>query len=215
MPELTELVTEAVVRGGDGEAAEDRTSKRILDAAVLEAAAVGVQRFTVEDVVRRAGVGRMTAYRRFPRRDDMVRAMVMRETQRFLATVAAGIDAAPSDREGVAEAFIAAVRFARDHPLLRRVAQADAGAFTEGLAAEDSALLKTGAAFIARQIHGDRPGAPSRPARWVADVFARLFLSYITIPPADPALDDDTQLRRFAEEVLTPMAERVAPPELA
>lgn len=211
MSELAELVTEAVAGGGEAGPAEDRTSERILDAAVQEAAAVGMQRFTVEDVVRRAGVGRMTAYRRFPRRDDLVRALVMRETQRFLATVAAGIDAAADEREGVAEAFISAVRFARDHPLLRRVAQADAGAFTEGLA-EDSALLATGAAFIARQIHGDRPGSPSRQARWVADVFARLFLSYITIPPADPDLGSDAQLRRFAEEVLTPMAERVAPP---
>lgn len=209
MSELAELLTEAVVSGAAPEAADDRTSERILDAAVLEAAAVGMERFTVEDVVRRAGVGRMTAYRRFPRRDDLVRALVMRETQRFLAAVAAGIDAAADEREGVVEAFIAAVRFARDHPLLRRVAQTDAGAFTEGLA-EDRSLLATGAAFIARQIHGDRPGAPSREARWVADVFARLFLSYLTIPPADPDLGSDGQLRRFAEQVLTPMAERVA-----
>lgn len=209
MSELAELLTEAVVSGAAPEAADDRTSERILDAAVLEAAAVGMERFTVEDVVRRAGVGRMTAYRRFPRRDDLVRALVMRETQRFLAAVAAGIDAAADEREGVAEAFIAAIRFARDHPLLRRVAQTDAGAFTEGLAA-DRSLLATGAAFIARQIHGDRPGTPSREARWVADVFARLFLSYLTIPPADPDLGSDAQLRRFAEQVLTPMAERVA-----
>jgi hypothetical protein len=144
-----------------------------------------------------------------------VRALVQRETQRFLAAVAAGIDAAPDSREGVAAAFVAAVRFARDHPLLRRVAQVDAGPFTEGLASEDSDLLATGAAFIAEQIHGDQPGAPPRSVRWVADVFARLFLSYVAIPPADPDLTSDTQLRRFAEEVLTPMVERVAPPEAA
>ena len=72
-------------------------------------------------------------------------------------------------------------------------------------------MLETGAAFIARHIHGDRPGAPSRSARWVADVFARLFLTYVAIPPADPDLGDDAELRRFAMEVLTPMVERVAP----
>ena len=55
---------------------------------------MGLDRITVEDVVRRVGLGRMTVYRRFPRRDDLVRALVMRETQRFLAAVSAGIDRA-------------------------------------------------------------------------------------------------------------------------
>ena len=62
----------------------------------------------------------MTAYRRYPRRDDLVEALVRRETQRFLAAVADAIDAAGDPHEGVAEAFIAAVTFAREHPMLRR-----------------------------------------------------------------------------------------------
>jgi TetR/AcrR family transcriptional regulator, repressor for uid operon len=82
--------------------AADRTSQRILDAALNEAAAVGLQRITVEDVVRRAGVSRMTVYRRYPRRDDLVAALVRRETQRFLGAVADAIDAAEDPNEGVA-----------------------------------------------------------------------------------------------------------------
>ena len=65
-------------------------------------------------MVRRAGVSRMTAYRRYPRRDDLVEALVRRETQRFLAAVADAIEAVEDPHEGVAEAFIAAVTFARD-----------------------------------------------------------------------------------------------------
>lgn len=207
---LAELVTRAVAADA-GAGGGDRTSERLLDAAVLEAGAVGLGRFTVEDVVRRAGVGRMTAYRRFPRRDDLVQALVMRETQRFLAAVSAGIDRATDPRDGVAEAFVAAVCFARDHPMLRRISHEDAGPFTAQLAAGDAALLEMGVAYIARQIHGDRPGQPSRQVRWVAEAFARLFVSYVAIPPTDPDLGSDAELRRFAHEVLTPMAERVAP----
>lgn len=44
--------------------------------------------------------------------------------------------------------------------------------------------------------------------RWVADVFARLFFTYITAPPRDPDFGDEDELRRFAGEVLTPMVER-------
>lgn len=182
----------------------DATSQRILDAALQEAAAVGLARITVEDVVRRAGVSRMTAYRRYPRRDDLVDALVHRETQRFLAAVADAIEQVDEDsNDGVAEAFIAAVRFAREHPMVRRVGTADAAQIGEW-----AELMNMGAAFIANYIHGDAEGPPSREVRWVADVFARLFFTYISSPPTDPDLGDDEELRHFATDVLTPMVER-------
>jgi TetR/AcrR family transcriptional regulator, repressor for uid operon len=189
--------------GGNIDEAADRTSQRILDAALQEAASVGLQRITVEDVVRRAGVSRMTAYRRYPRRDDIVQALVRRETQRFLATVADAIDSVEDPNEGVAEAFIAAVTFAREHPMLRRAGSVEPAPIDDSIE-----LLKMGSAFIANYIHGEAPGTPSQPVRWVADVFARLFFTYISMPPADPDFGDDAELRRFAHDVLTPMVER-------
>lgn len=200
--QLVEVVGDATAGGRVDEAA-DRTSQRILDAALAEAAAVGLQRITVEDVVRRAGVSRMTAYRRYPRRDDLVTALVRRETQRFLGAVAAAIDSVEDSREGVAEAFIAAVSFAREHPILRRAAHNEPSPIADSVE-----LLKMGSAFIANYIHGDAPGSPAQRVVWVADVFARLFFTYISMPPSEPDFADDTELRRFAHEVLTPMAER-------
>jgi TetR/AcrR family transcriptional regulator, repressor for uid operon len=197
--QLIEVVGGANVGGRIDEAA-DRTSQRILDAALAEAAAVGLQRITVEDVVRRAGVSRMTAYRRYPRRDDLVEALVRRETQRFLGAVADAIDRVTDADEGVAEAFIAAVSFARAHPILRRAAQNEPAPIADSVE-----LLTMGSAFIANYIHGERPGGPSQQVRWVADVFARLFFTYISMPPSDPDFADDAELRRFAHEVLTPM----------
>jgi TetR/AcrR family transcriptional regulator, repressor for uid operon len=200
---LIEIVGEASAAGRVDEAA-DRTSQRILDAALAEAAAVGLQRITVEDVVRRAGVSRMTVYRRYPRRDDLVGALVRRETQRFLAAVAVAIESVDDPNEGVAEAFIGAVTFAREHPILRRAAQAEPAPIADSVE-----LLTMGSAFIANYIHGETPGSPSQQVRWVADVFARLFFTYISMPPSDPDFADDAELRRFAHEVLTPMVERV------
>jgi TetR/AcrR family transcriptional regulator, repressor for uid operon len=181
----------------------DRTSQRILDAALSEAASIGLQRITVEEVVRRAGVSRMTAYRRYPRRDDLVTALLQRETQRFLGTVADAIEAVDDPNEGVTEAFIAAVRFAREHPILKRIASTDPTPI-----ADWTELLDMGAAFIANYIHGDAPGQPTQAVRWVADMFARLFYTYISAPPKDPDFADDAELRRFADQVLTPMVQR-------
>ena len=200
--QLIEVVGGASSVGRVDEAA-DRTSQRIMDAALTEAAAVGLQRITVEDVVRRAGVSRMTAYRRYPRRDDLVEALVRRETQRFLGAVADAIERVEDAEEGVAEAFIAAVSFARRHPILRRAAHNEPAPIADSVE-----LLKMGSAFIANYIHGDKAGAPSQHVRWVADVFARLFFTYISMPPSDPDFADDAELGRFAREVLTPMVER-------
>jgi TetR/AcrR family transcriptional repressor of uid operon len=207
-PQLAELLARAAEQ--PDRSAADGNRERILDAALAEAAHVGFARLTVEDVVRRCGLGRMTVYRRFPRRDDLVRELVLRETQRFLAAVAEGIDRAKDRRDGVAEAFIASVTFAREHPILRGLAHGEPGAITETLTPHNASVLSMGAAFIAREIHGDRPGSPSRSVRWVADVLARLFLTYLAIPPTDPDPADDEELRRFAEEVLTPMVRRVS-----
>jgi TetR/AcrR family transcriptional regulator, repressor for uid operon len=201
--QLIEAVGGASARGQVDEVA-DRASQRILDAALAEAAAVGLQRITVEDVVRRVGLSRMTVYRRYPRRDDLVEALVRRETQRFLAAVAYAIDSVEDPDEGVAEAFIGAVSFARDHPILRRAAHAEPAPLADSVE-----LLKMGSAFIADYIHGDAPGPAPQPVQWVADVFARLFFTYIAMPPSDPDFADDAELRRFAHEVLTPMVERV------
>jgi TetR/AcrR family transcriptional regulator, repressor for uid operon len=200
---LVKFLGAATAGGGELEDA-DRTSQRILDAALHEAATVGLQRLTVEDVVRRARVARMTVYRRYPRRDDLVEALVRRETQRFLAAVADGIDKAADPHDGVVEAFIAAVGFSRAHPMLRRAAHTESALS----AADNAKLLDMGGAFIARHIHGDAPGTPDQPVRWVADVFARLFMTYIATPPTDPDFGSDTELRRFAHDVLTPMVER-------
>jgi TetR/AcrR family transcriptional regulator, repressor for uid operon len=200
--QLIEVVGGASAAGRVDEAA-DRTSQRILDSALAEAAAVGLQRITVEEVVRRAGVARMTAYRRYPRRDDLVEALVRRETQRFLGAVADAIERVEDSQDGVAEAFIAAVSFAREHPILRRAAQSEPAPIADSVA-----LLTMGSAFIANYIHGEAAGGPSQRVRWVADVFARLFFTYISMPPTDPDFGDDAELRRFAHEVLAPMVER-------
>jgi TetR/AcrR family transcriptional regulator, repressor for uid operon len=203
---LAELLTHPDTTAGDED--PDRTTRRILDAALAEAAVSGLRRLTVENVVRRAGVARMTVYRRYPAREDLVQALVNRETQRFLKAVADGNARAADPFDKLVEAFIAAVEFTRRHPMFRRAREADPGWIIEGVAADDARLLAMGSSFIARYIHGDRPGPPSRRARWIADVWARLFVTYVVMPPSDPDFADDRELRKFAWEVLAPMVSR-------
>ena len=41
----------------------------------------------------------------------------------------------------------------------------------------------------------------------MADVYARLFVTYVAFPPTDPDPHDDKALRTFAEAMLVPLLE--------
>lgn len=173
---LTQALASHAQPGGD----EDPTRERILDAAVLEAAAVGLARLTVDEVARRAGVGRMTLYRRYARREQLIEALLVRETARFLGAVSGGMDAEdPAER--VAGSFVAAMRFVREHPMLKRLSHADPGGVVDAVAAGDATILRMGTEFLAAELR--QGGLPTREARWAADVSARLFLTYVALPP--------------------------------
>jgi AcrR family transcriptional regulator len=60
----------------------DPTAERILDGALRVAAAAGLRRLTIDDVAARAGVGRMTVYRRFGSREELVEGLTARECPR-------------------------------------------------------------------------------------------------------------------------------------
>ena len=57
---------------------------RLLDAARECVLAVGVRRTTVTDVARRAGVSRMTLYRRYPDLEAVLAALMTREFGRLI-----------------------------------------------------------------------------------------------------------------------------------
>ena len=201
--ELAGLIDRALVppEQADG----DPTRERTLDAALAEAAAVGLERMTVEDVVRRAGLGRMTVYRRFPRREDLMEALLLRECRRFLAAVASALDRDGDPEQRVAAAFMAAMAFVRAHPLTRRAADSEPGSVLEAVAAGDARILAMGRGFIAAQIAAGHPAADPRRVARVADVVARLFVTYVGIPPVDPDPADETALEDFAHTILVPL----------
>src|SRR5687768_16733411 len=131
------------------ETSTDPTTDRILDAALAEAAASGIRRLTVDEVARRARIGRMTVYRRFGQRDRLVEALAVRECRRFLADVAAAAGRLRTPQDRIAEAFAAGLRLARSHPLVSRVARSEPETISEALLADDARVLEMGRAFIA------------------------------------------------------------------
>ena len=96
---------------------EDDTARRILDAALEQFTLLGVRRSSVDDVAKRAGVSRVTVYRRFQTKDRLVEETLLRELSRFFARLDAAVAGLPTMRERVIEGFVVALRHTRAHPL--------------------------------------------------------------------------------------------------
>src|SRR5262245_9247144 len=67
------------------------TDEAILEAALQQIAITGVRRTSADDIARRAGVNRVTLYRRLGSREDILRAAYLQETARVLGIIEAGI----------------------------------------------------------------------------------------------------------------------------
>lgn len=94
----------------------NRHNDAVLDAARECVLAYGVRRTTLTDVARRAGVSRMTIYRRWPDVRTLVADLMTREWVREIG----GLDLADPVR-----AVVTGVRRLRGHPLWRKIVEAD------------------------------------------------------------------------------------------
>src|ERR1700709_128232 len=91
-----------------------------LDAARAAILAVGWSRTTLTDIARRAGVSRMTLYRRWPDTQPLLADLMTREWAGVVDT--AGLEAATlgSAREQVSAGVVATVRALRANDLVQR-----------------------------------------------------------------------------------------------
>lgn len=97
----------------------------LLDAARACVLAVGVRRTTMTDIARRAGVSRMTLYRRHPDVTSLIGALMTREFSAIIGRVEAGAAGLSSARERlVATAVQGAGELTRD-PLFLRIVDVD------------------------------------------------------------------------------------------
>src|SRR5919108_4151268 len=92
---------------------------RLLDAARECVLAVGVRRTTVTDVARRAGVSRMTLYRRFPDLEAILAALMTREFGRLVDEAVERADGATA-RERVVAIVVHGSRSLAHDPLFMR-----------------------------------------------------------------------------------------------
>jgi AcrR family transcriptional regulator len=94
---------------------------QILDAARATVLDFGVRRTTVSEVARRAGLSRMTVYRRYPDGASLMRALMTREFGELLTASLASLSDGVSGRVSVVRAAALTVEELLSHPLMLRL----------------------------------------------------------------------------------------------
>ncbi|CAM5630758.1 TetR/AcrR family transcriptional regulator [Streptomyces pilosus] len=186
----------------------------VLDAVRDCVLAVGVRRTTLTDVARRAGVSRMTLYRRWPDVRSLVGDLMTRE---WIAVATGALPArAPGvpAREVITEGLVTAVRAFDAHPLFRKILDVDPELLLpyvlDRRGASQEALLELLAGAL-RDGHADgsvRAAHPERQARSVLLIVQSFTLSLRTMTEEDdPELAHEAflgELRAILERTLTP-----------
>ncbi|MGW0806911.1 TetR/AcrR family transcriptional regulator [Nonomuraea sp. NPDC002799] len=169
--------------------------ERILDAAYATMLEQGLRRMTMDDVARRAGLARVTVYRRFARKGDLVQAVILRELRRFLRAFEQALAPLPTRADQVAEGFAITLRLARGHPLLSRLLAAEPGTLLPQLTLEAGPYLA-----VARDYLTDHVGDAE-----AAEMFIRITLSFVLIPDSATPLGNDADARAYARRHLVPL----------
>ena len=176
--------------------------------------AVGVRRTTLTDVARRAGVSRMTLYRRWPDVRSLVGDLMTREW------IGVAARARPERRPGadartlIVDGLVAGVEAFRAHPLFRKIVDVDPELLLpyvlDRRGASQEALLGLLIDDL-REGHADgsvRPGHLARQARSLLLIVQSFTLSLRTMTDEDDGeLTSEAfyaELRAILERTLTP-----------
>jgi len=187
---------------------DDPASERILDAALEICAASGIRGLTMDEVADRAGVGRMTVYRRFGSREHLEEALAVREARRCIAELDSTVDPGAPAADQVAQGLLTALRLIREHPLLDRMSRIEPAAALAALNSEGAAVFAMSRAFVAERIRASQSaGIVPRDldAEHAAELLVRLSFSFLLVRDSALPLDDDRRMREIAHRMVAPI----------
>src|SRR3954470_2578059 len=182
-------------------------SERVLNAALELAAASGIRHLTMDDVARRAGVGRMTVYRRFGDKQRLVEALAVRESRRCLEELDAAIGPDAPIEDQVAAGFVTSLRLAREHPLLNRLGRFEPEAVLGALRADGGAVFAAARAFVAARLLASQQAGVigETDVEAAAELLVRVALSFVLVQDSTLPLDDDERAAALARRLIAPI----------
>ncbi|WP_344023686.1 TetR/AcrR family transcriptional regulator [Pseudonocardia kongjuensis] len=173
----------------------DATAGRVLSAARRVVEEFGLRRFTMDQVARRGRVSRMTVYRHFPRKDELVRALLTAELRRFTTEADAVVEAEPTIDGKLAVGVRFCVEHLRRHPVLARLLRTEPEILLPHLTTAGGPLISVATEWISGHVRREVAAAglqiPPGHVQPLAELLVRLVVSLVLNPVSTLDLDSD------------------------
>jgi AcrR family transcriptional regulator len=188
------------------EGAEAATA-RIVAVARAEFERYGIKRTTVEEIARRANVSRVSVYRRFAGKAELVRAVMFEDVGRFVER----FDAIWRTDAPVEERFVDAVTLsvleARRHPLLNALLRSEPEMLLLAITLEGEGLFKFICGLIETRLRREvELGAlPDIDTELAAEALVRLGHSVVVLPFGRIPGEREEDVRRYVRAAALPV----------
>ncbi|MEE2729587.1 MAG: TetR/AcrR family transcriptional regulator [Pseudomonadota bacterium] len=186
---------------------EDSTNQRILDSARSLYIEYGLRRTTMEDVAKRAGMGRATLYRRFSEKDQLFKAVIFRELQRHLVIIENAIKETSSALDALLEAFVQFGGLVNGNEVLQRLLKTEPDHVLPYLTTDFEVIMSFSRQYLANQIVRAQKIGHIREgdANMMSEMLLRLTQSLMLSPRGVIDPSNEESLREFAEDYLRPL----------
>lgn len=184
----------------------DDIARRILAVAREEFIRFGIRRASVEAIARKAGVSRVTLYRRFDSKHLLLRAVVLTDIIAFFERLDAVLSAPGPIDARVEEAVVLCVNELRRQPLLSTVLRSEPESVLTSLTLDGQAEFERIRGTLAARIgalaaRGEMPVGDPVAA---AELMLRLGYSVVLFPYGVLPGRTDAEIRAFARRFVTP-----------
>ncbi|MFC9898301.1 TetR/AcrR family transcriptional regulator [Nocardia sp. NPDC127579] len=181
--------------------------EKILDAALQRILQVGIRRSSLDDIARRSGINRVTIYRRFAAKENLIDAVFGREIERILAETAAIAARADTAEGQIEETVVYILGLTQTHPFATQLLEVSPEEALNFYTVRGEELVSAGITFIvsvleAAQEHGTVDRYDPRP---VAELVARLAHSLLLTPRGGVDFGDPKAAREFVRTVIVPL----------
>lgn len=205
---VTQLFGDGIDTEPDSDA--DASRAAILDGALAAFIDVGVKRTSMGDVARRARISPATLYRKFAGKSGLVEAVALREARRFVADMADNMEdvrrSGADAEEQIVELALAVIDHLQRNKLLRRLLETEPELVLPVLTTGGGPVLALGRDYLAgvlKQFQDDGLMPVYDPVP-MAEVLARLSLSFALTPDTALPLDDHQATRAILRAHIVP-----------
>ncbi len=185
----------------------DELLDRVAAAALAQFGEFGIRRSTIDDVARRAGVSRVTVFRRFENKQRLIEVVVAREIRRGVTELTRVWAEGKSLEDRLLRALSFTVGFVRDHPLFDRLLRSEPEMLLPLLTVDGAPALALYRSLIAQLLRGEiKAGrATTTDPDRVAEVIARLAISLVLTREGTISLDNPDSMIALVKLALLPI----------